>query len=402
MPEDIWSFEISADTPDQSGLILVRADSPNLFILNHSAAFLWFLRQRLPPGADLTHPYASHFGISLQQASDDVSVTLRSWSLLLSDEQHRNDDQQCREESLDLNEPPDTTARSLAFTADFSLGASSFRLTVSHDAEDFVEEIRPRLAHLLAPRLTPRIPSPSPSLSFHVSRSPYDSALRVSRDNEAVFIGSAPDAAVARTVLLQEIGRLAYDPHSEWLAILHAAALADPVTGNAVILAASTNSGKSTLAAALLSSGLRLLSDDSAAITTTRQVLSLPFALMLRSGSWPVLAPYFPDLDATPVYHRYGEPVRFLQPTSISTCAARPRHIVFIQYKPEGPEAKLQPLSRLQVFWRLQQSGFWVPHSRAAIADFVQWVLSVPAYQLTYSHVQPAVQQVHILLGPRR
>jgi hypothetical protein len=395
MSEDIWSFEISADSPDQSGLILVRADSPNLFILNHSAAFLWCLRQRLPPGADLTHPYASHFGISLQQASADVSVTLSSWSVLLSD------DQQYHKESVDLNEPPaNTTARSLAFTTDFSLGgASSLRLTVSHDAEDFVEEIRPRLSHLL---LTPRIPSPSPSFSFHVSRSPYDSALRVSRDNGAVFIGSAPNAAVARTILLQEIGRLAYDPHAEWLAILHAAALADPVSGNAVILAAPTNSGKSTLAAALLSSGLRLLSDDSAAITTTRQVLSLPFALMLRSGSWPVLEPYFSELDATPVYYRYGEPVRFLPPTSVSTCAARPRHILFIQYKPDGPEAKLKPLSSLQAFSRLQQSGFWVPHTRAGIAEFVEWVLSVPAYQLTYSHVPPAIQQVHTLLGQRR
>ena len=399
MPEDVWSFEIPSDSPDQSGVILVRADSPNLFILNHSAAFLWFLRQRLPPGADLIPPYASNFGISLRQASADIGATLLSWSHLLSDDQLRSDDQRYHEKSVDLTEPSaNTTARSLAFTTDFSLGASSFRLTVSHDAHDFVEEIRPRLAHLL----TPRIPSPSPGFCFHVSLIPCDSTLRVSRDNEAVFIGSAPDAAVARTILLQEIGRLAYDPHAEWLAILHAAAVAHPVTGNAVILAASTNSGKSTLAAALLSSGLRLLSDDSAAITTTRQVLSLPFALMLRSGSWPVLAPYFPELETTTVYHRYGEPVRFLPPTSISTCAARPRHIVFIQYKPDGPEAKLQPLSRLQVFCGLQQSGFWIPHTRAAIADFVQWVLSVPAYQLTYSHVPSAIQQVHTLLGPQQ
>jgi hypothetical protein len=123
---------------------------------------------------------------------------------------------------------------------------------------------------------------------------------------------------------------------------------------------------------------------------------------MLRSGSWPVLEPYFSELDATPVYYRYGEPVRFLPPTSVSTCAARPRHILFIQYKPDGPEAKLKPLSSLQAFSRLQQSGFWVPHTRAGIAEFVEWVLSVPAYQLTYSHVPPAIQQVHTLLGQRR
>jgi hypothetical protein len=206
MSEDVWSFEISADTPYQSGLILARADNPNLFILNHSAAFLWSLRQSLPNGADLVQPYSSHFGISPQQASADIGSTLRSWSPLLSDDQPVIFGQQQRKQSGDLNEPPaNTTVPSLAFTTDFSLGVSSFRLTVSHDARDFVEEIRPRLVHLL----TARTPSSSPNFSLHVSRSPYDSALRVSRDNEAVFVGCAPDAAVARTLVLQEIGRLA-------------------------------------------------------------------------------------------------------------------------------------------------------------------------------------------------
>ena len=211
-------------------------------------------------------------------------------------------------------------------------------------------------------------------------RRPGDSAISVfrgdshSHNNTANFLAAEPDAPVARTVHLQEIARLAHNPPCEWLTILHAAALADPLTNKAVILPAATNSGKSTLTAALASSHgkLRFLSDDSAAITTSNEILSLPFALMLREGSWPVLAPYLPELATTGVSHRFGEPIRFLAPPPATTIAsAVPEALVFVNYQPAGVTAKLHHLNNLQTFYLLQKSGFWIPrHNRNAIANF--------------------------------
>lgn len=216
---------------------------------------------------------------------------------------------------------------------------------------------------------------------------------------DSAFFGSAPNAAVARTLVLQELARLAHGPDSQWLAILHAAALAYPASNRAILFPAATNSGKSTLTAALLHSGLRLLSDDSAAVLTTNHILPLPFALMLREGSWPALRPYFPELSSAPIHNRYGDLVRFLPPSpkTTSVSAATPEFLVFVDYQREdakrGPGGLL-PLDPLQTFYELQKSGFWVPHTRSAIAAFVAWVQSLRAYRLTYSQLPDAVALV--------
>jgi coenzyme PQQ synthesis protein D (PqqD) len=379
LPVPTWDFEINAvpgpSGEGQQGLVVSRSDLPNLFILNHTARFIWRDLQQGGPEEFLVERFASHFGISRTQAAADVGLTLDDWSQgLLSP---------VRATQYVAPTPSIPPPSSSSFIGDYVLGPKHFRLVV-HD-HDFVEEIRPRLAHLSANRQPP-------DTTFHVFR--HEDLIWVFCGEAS--IGAEPDVSVARTILLQEMARLAR-PDTDWLAILHAAACG--TDNRCIILPAATNSGKSTLTAALMHSGLHIFSDDSAAIDRqTHQVVSLPFALMLREGSWPVLAPYFPELDSTPSFYRNGDHVRFLQPPSDRPIGAvAPQCLLFVCYQP-GAAAQLRPLTTFESLTGLQKSGFWVPHTRETVAQFLSWVQSLPAYELTYSQLPEAVPLVHSLL----
>ena len=398
MPE-FWSFGIPDPvSEDLSGLVVARPDHPGLHIFNHSARFLWCALRNGTPVDRLAEQFAEHFGIPLHQAAFDVSSTLSAWSktLLSSAVPALVSFPSSSEASPPV--PPLPPPSAFLFTADYALGVTSFRLFASDP--DFIDEIRPRLAHLAVPTNSAPPPPPQERHIFYVFRTPGDLLLHVFCG--PTLLGSEPDSAVARTILLQEIARLAHHPDTQWLTILHAAACASPTTGQAVILPAATNSGKSTLTAALLHSGLQILSDDSAAIDhASRQIVSLPFALMLRQGSWPILTPYFPELASTPTFHRNGDHVRFLPPpvTNGPLLPAVPKCLLFVTYDPAAAETtNLQPLNTLQSLCALQKSGFWVPHTRPAIAAFLTWVQALPAYQLTYSRLADAVPRIHELL----
>ncbi len=369
-----WSFELN----DSSGLVVSRPDHASLYILNHSARFLWCSLQDGTPQNLLVERFAEHFGILPHQAAADVASTLDDWSQTL-----------LAPATTVVTSPPAPVPSSGAalFSCDYSLRTTSFRL-LAYD-RDFVDEIRPRLAHLAIPAV------PSPNHIFHVFRTP-DDLLQVCRGE--AFLAVEPDSAAIRIILLQEIARLGHHPETQYLAVLHAAACASPSNGRAIILPAATNSGKSTLTAALLHSGLHFLSDDSAAIHhLSRQVIPLPFALMLREGSWPILTPSFPELTSTPTFYRNGDHVRFLPPFNPSGPAVA-QCLLFSQYSPAAGDAHLQPLSTFETLCSLQKSGFWVPHTCPAIAAFLSWVQSLPAYQLNYSNLHAAIPIIHQLL----
>jgi hypothetical protein len=192
------------------------------------------------------------------------------------------------------------------------------------------------------------------------------------------------------------MGRLSV-ADADWLAILHAGACGNDTA--CVVMPAATASGKSTLTTALMRSGLRFFSDDSAAIDrTTLQVVALPFALMLREGSWRVLAPYVPDLSAAPILERNGDRVRFLAPSSmVQSGRVTPKCLLFVQYQ-QGASPNLRKLTAFESLLGLQQSGFWLPHEERTIRSFLSWVQSMPSFHLTYSSLGDAIPIVHNLL----
>lgn len=224
-----------------------------------------------------------------------------------------------------------------------------------------------------------------------LSRDGLDHVIAV----DGAEIGRSDSVEEALGVVLEHILAVSYrDAH--WLATFHAGAVAD---GNqAIVLPGKSGSGKSTLTAALVHAGLRYLSDDVAPLDGgTKQVMPLPLATSLKSGSWPVVAPWFPDLDALPVYGRGRRQRRYLN-LSDHGVGKRPsgatvRALVFPQHRPDA-RTRIERLRPCQAFGRLLQSGGWLSPDLLDLSGLLDWLLVTPGYELTYSSTEEAKDAV--------
>lgn len=187
--------------------------------------------------------------------------------------------------------------------------------------------------------------------------------------------------------------------------LLHAGTLA--LGDRAVVMPAVPGSGKSTLSAAMMLSGFRLLSDEFGVLDPeTGHLLPMlkPVALKNRSidvirafSSQAILGPVFPETRKGDVAH--------LAPDDASAAAvhnpARPALVIFPKYV-EGASLELTPQPKEQAFARLAFNSFNYallgPVSFHAVADLAD---ACPAYALRYSRLDEAIACIRDLLGDR-
>ncbi len=201
---------------------------------------------------------------------------------------------------------------------------------------------------------------------------------------------------IARSETLRRL-ILASHPGRAWLAVLHAAAVAGPA--GAALLCGTSGAGKSTLTALLVASGLDLVTDDYAPVEMdTRLLWPVPFAMSVKEGSWPVLAPHFAGLAGAPVIRTRQRRQRYLAPRAF---AARPMPascLVFPLYRP-GTTVEMTPLEPAEALQLLTRSGGWYENSPDRLAALVDWIAELPAYALAYGDGADAVAAVRRLVG---
>ncbi|MEH6433582.1 HprK-related kinase A [Massilia sp. DD77] len=143
--------------------------------------------------------------------------------------------------------------------------------------------------------------------------------------------------------------------------IVHAAVVEKH--GRAVILPAPPGSGKSTLCAALVCRGWRLLSDE---LTLIRQddgsVVPLPRPVSLKNASIDVIRAFAPDaVFGPPVAGTEKGTIGHMRAPAASVVrAAEPAHpvaVVFPRYQ-AGAATTLAPLSKAQTFMRVADNAF--------------------------------------------
>ena len=251
----------------------------------------------------------------------------------------------------------------------FQIGQVKFCLRVANS--DLAEELWPRLAAL---RIS------DDQVDHELCLCEYTGGIALYRDG--ICFGNAPFVTGARAILLQELTRLAV-PNRQSLVTIHGGAVGTP--DSCVILAGSSYSGKSTLCAALMQSGLTCYADDSAVLTPDFQICGMPFPISLRESAWPL----FPHLDKP----------RFL-PSNLdgSSPGVQPAGIIFVNYQATAGAATLARLEVFETLIALQESGFGIDHNQNAIRNFLDWLSRIPAYRMTYSGLQSAVEMVKGLL----
>lgn len=149
--------------------------------------------------------------------------------------------------------------------------------------------------------------------------------------------------------------------HAHHYLMLHAAVLEK--NGRAVVLPGDPGAGKSTLTAALMLSGWRLLSDEITLVDRDDGLLvGLARPVSLKNASIDVIQRAFPDaVIGAPAYDTHKGTVAHLRPSADSVARvgekARPAWVVFPRWR-EGSTARLSPHSRADALLHTASHAF--------------------------------------------
>jgi hypothetical protein len=186
----------------------------------------------------------------------------------------------------------------------------------------------------------------------------------------------------------------------------HAAAV--ELGGGAVLLPAEMNSGKSTLATALVEAGAGYLTDETSAVDLeSSAVLPYPKAITLDPGSWPRferLAPPFLDAQPDLAHDKwYVDPEAVRAGSAVTPVAASDGQvaahlpiaaIVFPSYRPEDPTSIVREPPVTAAAALAHHSFNLVATGQAGVDLIAHLATTVPCWSLSASDVDTAVAAI--------
>ena len=177
--------------------------------------------------------------------------------------------------------------------------------------------------------------------------------------------------------------------------IIHAAVIEK--NGKAVILPAPPGSGKSTLCAALVSRGWRLLSDELAMIRLNDgKLVPLPRPISLKNASIKIMREYAPQsIMSRAVVDTTKGMVSHMKVPSDSVARsdelAQPAWIVFPKYTADA-SVRLKPIPQARAFMRVAENAFNYSQLGEKGFDVLAGVIDQTlSYDFTYSKLDDAI-----------
>lgn len=183
--------------------------------------------------------------------------------------------------------------------------------------------------------------------------------------------------------------------HCQQYLIIHAAVVERG--GYALILPAPPGSGKSTLCAALVQRGWRLLSDELAMIDPLSGLLHpLPRPVSLKNASIDIIRAFAPEAVLNPpVFETVKGTVSHMQPPAASVSRGRepavPRWVVLPKYEAGSPTV-LQPLGKARAMLELAENAFnYSLHGKAGFATLGRLIDAADCFTFRYSRLEEAI-----------
>lgn len=192
--------------------------------------------------------------------------------------------------------------------------------------------------------------------------------------------------------------------HAHNYLIVHAAVVEK--NGYAAILPAPPGSGKSTLCAALVCRGWRLLSDEIALIRVhDGQIIPLPRPISLKNASIDIIQRYEPSATLSrPVIDTMKGTVAHMKASTDSVARAmipvRAAWVIFPQYQSDV-DATLTPLPQSRAFMRVADNAF--NYSTLGVKGFETLAKTIDAshcYEFSYSVLDDAIETFEKLKPP--
>jgi peptidoglycan/xylan/chitin deacetylase (PgdA/CDA1 family) len=373
-PPDAFSFRLG------DSRVVARAKVNALYVLNQSAGLLWDTLAGGASEAEAAQSLARQYDVSEDLALRDVQSALADWRTrgLLGPKPPELEDPGPWPRSMDEIH----IAAAGDFGEEHAYRFLDLRFRIRFQTADLAKAIHPRFANLEAAETM------ASERVFEVVSVSGGCALRLPN----AVVTRHPSAAALAYPLFFEIMRLAH-PDLDPMACLHSS-LVDCGDG-AVALVANNGGGKSTLAAALASSGLRILTDDQMFLDfATRRPAATPNAVALKRGSWSPLLSRYPAIFQLPVSRSEGEEIRFLLPPPPTERLLPPVKLIFFpRYRASAATAAI-PLTSVQAMERIAAAEGWISSDPEKLGAFLQWIDRLRCYDLPYSSLDAAMERI--------
>jgi len=251
-----------------------------------------------------------------------------------------------------------TKLATLLVSGEFVLRIGPFLVQLKADIDDLPELIQRLYANC-------QLEAPSGLSDFHLQLSRPRNHRRFYRPQARFLIdGHSPFAPfpVDHAYPLFEWGlNWCVASYSHQFLMLHSAVVEK--NGKAVLLPAWPGSGKSTLSAALVHRGWRLLSDEFGLIRPgTNAMIPFPRSIPLKNESIAIVRDFAPEAVIGPTFPktRKGDVAHLKVPAESvqrSGETAEPSFVIFPRYSP-GQRANLRPLAKARAFMKLAGNAF--------------------------------------------
>jgi hypothetical protein len=211
-------------------------------------------------------------------------------------------------------------------------------------------------------------------------------------DREIVHEASNLDEAIA--MLMWHVNREAAASRPDLLMVHSAAAVWE---GQAILLPAREESGKTTLVAGLVRAGMGYLTDEAAALDLDADVVhSYPKPLTIEAGSWTALADLEPGTDAGRMPTQWLVDPRAIRADAVAD-AVPVGLVVSPRYEPGAPTT-LAPLRRSETIAVLVENSFnFGPFGRRGLQALADIARRSDGYRLVSGDLASAVDAVFAL-----
>jgi hypothetical protein len=356
-------------------LILLRQNSHRLQVLNPLASLVWQFKKDGLSSHQIAIEISQAFDMPVKVALQDVNSISAQWLLDLTtppSEKPVEKQHQPLAEALTYRQP------------DISIffAISCYTVKVTLDSQMIAHKIRAILSHLEIPE--------TQQVSLQLDVISNSDTYLIVKDSD-VLEQTETESDTALMVFSQIMTFTC--KHDNWLILLHAAGVS--WQGHGLVFPALGGSGKTTLTAALIKHGFDYINDDVIPLLrNSHELVSLPFSLSIKSGSWPLLQSLYPQLEGLEVFASQERSIKYLPPPpkSIQTHTYSAKHIILPVYQ-AGATASLEPLHTVSALQAIieGESALHLPLNKADIKALISWLSGLTCHRLTYDELNPAV-----------